>query len=315
MKELYHRILYKLGYSYRFGRFRKNYVSQKQSFYDNKKILNATEGNLLIGSKIDNEKPFLAARLGSVELSALYNYFLLKNGRVKWDEEVVRTMQTNAGFFPASPDNLKRFAEEMFQHLQQVDLLGVWYNEGEKEICTAYCKQASFTDLTALEPYYFPEHPWSKHLANKKVLVIHPFADSIQYQYTNNQSKLFPQTDVLPAFELKTIKAVQSIAGSDTDFKDWFDAYNFMCSQIKETDFDIAIIGAGAYGLPLGSYVKQLGKQAVHMGGATQLLFGIIGNRWIDRPEVSKLFNEYWKRPYPYETPKDAVKIENACYW
>jgi hypothetical protein len=50
------------------------------------------------------------------------------------------------------------------------------------------------------------------------------------------------------------------------------------------------------------------------MGGATQLLFGVLGNRWQDR-DVSKFFNEHWKRPYPQETPEKANTIENACYW
>ena len=45
-------------------------------------------------------------------------------------------------------------------------------------------------------------------------------------------------------------------------------------------DFDVAIIGCGAYGFPLAAKLKQAGKQAIHLAGATQLLFGIKGKRW-----------------------------------
>ena len=34
-----------------------------------------------------------------------------------------------------------------------------------------------------------------------------------------------------------------------------------MKADIKEIDFDIAIIGAGAYGMFLAQYVKSLGKK------------------------------------------------------
>jgi hypothetical protein len=35
-------------------------------------------------------------------------------------------------------------------------------------------------------------------------------------------------------------------------------------------EFDVALIGAGAYGLPLAACVKRLGKKAIHMGGVTK---------------------------------------------
>ena len=50
--------------------------------------------------------------------------------------------------------------------------------------------------------------------------------------------------------------------------------------EISEIDFEIAIIGAGAYGLPLGAFIKKIGRQAIHLGGATQILFGVRRARW-----------------------------------
>ncbi len=38
-----------------------------------------------------------------------------------------------------------------------------------------------------------------------------------------------------------------------------------MKHRIAEKEFDVAIIGAGAYGFPLAAYVKSLGKQAIQM--------------------------------------------------
>ena len=125
------------------------------------------------------------------------------------------------------------------------------------------------------------------------------------------------RTDVLPDFELKTIKAVQSIAGSKVEFATWFDAYRHMCDKIAREDFDICLIGAGAYGLPLASFAKSMGKQAIHLGGVTQILFGIKGRRWEREYEDStaKLFNEHWVRPLASETPAHKDRVDRGCYW
>ena len=58
----------------------------------------------------------------------------------------------------------------------------------------------------------------------------------------------------------------------------------------------------------------------MHLGGATQLLFGIRGKRWEDENynkqyNYSALMNEYWVRPSEDEIPDGAKKVEGACYW
>ena len=77
----------------------------------------------------------------------------------------------------------------------------------------------------------------------------------------------------------------------------------------------VGLFGCGAYGMPLAAYCKEIGKKAVHLGGATQLLFGIKGKRWDCYDYISSLYNEYWVRPSEQEKPKNANKIESACYW
>ena len=42
---------------------------------------------------------------------------------------------------------------------------------------------------------------------------------------------------------VQTIKAVQSIAGEEVLYSDWFEALESMQKQISESDFDIALIG------------------------------------------------------------------------
>jgi hypothetical protein len=58
-----------------------------------------------------------------------------------------------------------------------------------------------------------------------------------------------------------------------------------------------------------------MGKKGVHLGGATQLLFGIRGKRWDDDPDLQPLYNEHWVRPHSEEVPKDFQTLEKGAYW
>ncbi len=230
-----------------------------------------------------------------------------------WDTATKEAMGRNAGFFPVTDSLLDRFAERMLQDSAQLDVIGIWGTmKAERAFYTSYCQSAKWTDLPNLEPYFHAE-PWSMALEGKKVLVIHPFEASIQQNY-QHRKVLFP-FPILPDFELKTLKAVQSIAHKKTGFATWFDALDHMCEQIDTISYDLAIIGAGAYGLPLAAHMKRSGKQAVHLGGATQILFGIRGRRWDTHPIISSFFNAHWTRPSEKETPEGFAKIENGCYW
>lgn len=275
------------------------------------------EGNDHIAELVSRNEPLLVARLGSVELSCLHFYLEKRdgNGR-KYSGKIKATMANPAGFFPVDDASLDAFANLYLEHLPNIDAMGVWFNPYEDVICNTLCKNAELVDFDCLEPFRF-NNPWSSRLAGRKVLVVHPFVESIKKQYAEKRHLLFSSSDVLPDFELKTLRTVQSIAGSPVNFATWFDAYHHMCDEIAKIDFDICIIGAGAYGLPLASFAKQLGKQAIHLGGVTQILFGIKGRRWEREyaDSTAKLFNEHWVRPLPTETPTNKDNIEKGCYW
>ena len=280
-------------------------------------ILFGQEGHDLLTKHITRNEPLLVARIGAVELSCL-RFYLEKRGAKKkgYSRKIRSTMTNNAGFFPADDASLDAFAKMFLEHLAQVDIMGVWFNQYEDVVCNNWCRDAELVDLDCLEPFRFV-NPWSSRLAGRKVLVVHPFAESIKKQYAEKRRLLFPSPDVLPDFELKTLKSVQSIAGARVDFATWFDAYRYMCDEIARTDFDICLIGAGAYGLPLASFAKQQGKQAIHLGGVTQILFGIKGKRWEEEyaDSTAKLFNKHWVRPLPAETPAHTERVDRGCYW
>ena len=271
--------------------------------------------------------PCMIARMGSGELEVTLRrlgqlepggsaakgarYLTGRIGAYWWDARVAHNMQAGAGLFPVTPGTLARFADRMLADLREVDVLGAWL-DGEARL-RPFLSGARIVNLADLEPYYHRD-PWSAALEGRTVMVVHPFAESIRRQYARRE-RLFADARVLPTFELKTMAAVQSIAGNRTDHRDWFAALDVMCDALSRETFDVAIVGAGAYGLPLAAHVKRMGRQAVHLGGPTQILFGIRGKRWDDMPFFAALANEYWARPLPAETPAGHATVEGGCYW
>lgn len=284
------------------------------------KVLTPKQGNDKLKELIESGKPFAAIRYGGVETNTYIEGKSYQVGiRKTMRQEIVDTAQRQAGFFPNDIYMLPQYVELIENTSKEIDFLATYATRMENYMIHNFMNHSIYiSDNRALEPYYFQHNkPWTKALKGKRVLVIHPFDESIKKQY-NNRKNLFDDLDVLPEFELKTLKAVQTIVGTkDERFSNWFDALNYMYEEALKIPFDIALIGCGAYGQPLACMLKKAGKQAIHIGGATQIMFGIRGRRWeLNSKEVSALFNEHWIRPSLDETPKNKEKNEfGGAYW
>jgi len=287
------------------------------------------DGNRLIADLIGKPSPCMISRIGGTELGVLYFHFLERNS-TRWSvqEDRRRTfylLNQLSGFFPLDESLAMRFCVAYTEALPDVDLMALWNFEGESEsgfgeiqLRNEFFSRAILSRLFCMNSWDFDE-PWTGSLEGKKVLIVHPFKKTIEQQYHTRRKKIFPGTRVLPEFEsLVIVESVQSIAGNaPSGFETWFDALEDMKDKIAKTEFDVALIGAGAYGLPLASHVKRLGKKAVHMGGELQFLFGIKGRRWVVEQGHSRLrfMNEHWVYPCSSERPANSGVVEGGCYW
>lgn len=293
------------------------------------------EASNIIKKYLISEQPFMVSRFGAVEISALTNYLGIKSAKHSvlkyimdkepqwwWNDGVRYCMKNNAGFFPNTDENLCKFSELILNDLQDIDILISWQPDEYRFI--SYMKKNIPRIHYVTIDSFMCEEPWTYYLKGKKVLVVHPFAQEIEDQYRNNRTKLFKNPKVLPEFKLITYPSVQSIGGNSL-YKSWFDALKKMENDISTIDFDICLLGCGAYGMPLAAYIKRMGKTAIHIGGSLQLLFGIRGARWEDslygigihheQGAYCKHFNEHWIRPYKQSMVKNSKQVDNGCYW
>lgn len=291
--------------------------------YDGRVILDVRQGNLFLLEHVANCEPMAAGKIGDTELEVLVNYERHKTDPEQFFRSIaagheLELLYLNSGVFPKRQDVLVRWADVYLEALSAIDLLGVWHNAGEKQIVSKYAASATLTGIEALEPYYHDE-PWTRALADKRVTVVTPFADTIACQHRRHSGKdLFPDDpSVLPDFELTLVRAPFSAGLQRPVHRDWHAALDDLEERIANTTFDVCLVGAGAWSLPLCSFVrKSLQRPAIHLGGALQILFGVRGKRWEHgHPLFERLFNDTWIRPLPHERPMRSWKNDGGAYW
>ena len=264
----------------------------------------------LIEGAIQDRRPFLASRLGWMECYGLG----LWDTSQPVEQSFIDKLRRHAGVFPPTKENFETFCSIYLDAAREIDLLGLMESPYEKHLVESHIPKGLRCGLGSLEPY-LNGVPWSRSLKGLRVLVVHAFADSIKRQYQENRSRLFSDPQVLPEFDLYCVKAPQTMLGETAGFSCWSEALADLKKRVDALDYDVAIIGCGAYGLPLGAHIKQAGKVAIHFGGAVQLLFGISGQRWRDKPEFCAIMRNTWISPSEFERPPGWKKIEEGCYW
>lgn len=273
-------------------------------------ILNSESGNTLIKQKLKNNDIFSVGRVGITEITTSYFHDKGLSIPQGWMHALIK----QAGVYG---DCIDEFHNEYINAIKTSDV-NIFWNinnliEFQTHIFNTYSPTSIKTENRAVEPFYF-NYPWSEELKNKTVLVIHPFTDTINTQF-KHRDKIWSNDKILPQFDLKLYKPVQSIGDYTQRHTSWLESLNYMKQGIANIQFDIALLGCGAYGMPLCNFIKTtLNKTAIYIGGGLQLLFGIRGKRWDDQ-DASKFYNSSWTRPNIKETPVDYQVVEGGSYW
>lgn len=285
-----------------------------RTHYANRPILSTEEGRKHIIELVNSNKPFMVGRYGTGEGRALAEYHQIQLGlRKEYYERTRHFLCCNAGFFPNEADAIDKWGKLLTDLSPECDIMGVMNFYCEGWIVEKLCPDAILMPNGGIGS---AKSGYAHCLENKKILVVHPMVKTIEEQYFNHRKEIFPGTNALPEFELQTLKAVNTQAdATDSRFPTWFDALDYMTEEVAKRDFDIALVGCGAYGFPLAARIKQMGKSSIQMAGALQYLFGIKSARSDNNAYIRSLYNDSWVYPDESERPAGSEKIEGGCYW
>jgi hypothetical protein len=285
----------------------------------------------IISNAIESDKPMLIGRLGGTEARVLGCYFDVFKGKSLWDPmstiyslatfpKRIKQLRNLSGVYPSNFRVIKGFISEQLEALSESDILATWgstftwaetmFQKSQNQNCIPHYFVAPW--IETWETGNAESKPWALSLTGKNVLIISGFSQSFKSQHQRIE-KVFP-TPLYPKFKAEFINVPISLGGL-SDGKTWLDHLDRIKIEMQSKDFDVALISAGAYSLPLAHHAKKLGKVGITCGGEMQLFFGVIGKRWEHTVKFSKYQNDYWIRPSEIERPANWREIENGCYW
>lgn len=255
------------------------------------------------------ENPCSIGKIGSIELIHFASAFL--------DKKPVfcgNSLAINAGINIKNLEEYEIWLNHFKFGIQNLDVVLAWNKtEQETKILDSLCPLSARTEeFPDIEPFSHGEDGWHFNLKDKKVLVVSSFKNSIEKQLPK-YSKIWDGAEIGDCEIIESPQPFQ-ITGNDPIFYE--ESIFELERKIMSKDFDICIVGAGGFSLPLCGIAKGIGKRAIHLGGATQVLFGIRGSRFdrnfADQPWYG---TENFITPLESDIPKFHYMVEQGCYW
>ena len=269
---------------------------------------NASRGNDFVRSAIEHGPPLAIGKIGSLEAEAMTCYL---HGR-DYPPVLRQQLLENVGIHPNDRKHLDAFCKFYLEAVDKFDILAAWGHPGETEIISRVGRRP-LVRLRSFESWRHPR-PWSAALAGKRVLVVTPFANSVMSQFTRREQIWRDQT-ILPPCELRAVKMPLSPGLVPPVHRDWRERYDAVVEECDRAPYDIMLVGAGGLSVPLAAHAKASGRIGFHLGGHTQIFFGVYGKRWDRDSLLAGLQTPAWVRPSGDEAPPTVVKVEQGCYW
>lgn len=277
-----------------------------------------------------SESGVAVGKLGVSEQAMLaYPSFL---GRcVSERQSAALTMQTQkhcaagSGLFPTDPATILEFSNFHAHASQSLDFLGLVGGRLEADVLNLLDYQGRTISMLEMEPdRSIPDNSegcYLPALRDKRVLIVSSMADLLCSRanestflatWAKTQKPWFYPAEVTSlsfpyAYDIDT----QRHFGHSMNLLDW------ILERINPDDFDVALIAGGGLGIPIASAIKTMGRCAIALGGALQVLFGVRGKRWREDNEWKQnYFTDAW-----IDTPQNLVPrmlpgtADGGAYW
>ncbi len=289
---------------------------QYTTMYRNKELYDKTwlsqkECNEQLIKKIQDGIPFMAARLGNTEAS-----ICRENTFGHYSEKWLDWLFNATGFFSESGydrADVDKYVKMTIEAIGQCDYHCCRFDNEIGLINQFGNSNSSNVDWYDLYSNFDKDNIWLTALAHKKVLIVSSVNQTIKRQYSRKKL-LFQSKNILPDMDMLFYDAPQTQLGNKSGYKNWFEAYEKIVTDIRKIDFDIAIIAAGAYGYPLAAEIKAMGKQSIELCSGIYPIFGIKVKTQLIIRKISQMYNNYWI--FPIEAPpENYMNIEKGAYW
>ena len=274
----------------------------------------------------NQSKPFALAKIGSSE-QLMIRYNMLESNK-KHSTIVTRNLiecfTRNAGLFPSNIKFISDYSSYFTDHTKNLDYVGIFYYPGEKSLIEHLDSNQKYCYKDIQQPdRSVPannEKCYLQLFRGKKILIINPFggflasrADKEIFENTwqnINKKWFYPQSVSFVEYPYGYSEKTHLKYGTV------YSLIDDILSNVSKQDFDIALIASGGMSIPLASQIKKMGKIAISLGGSLQVLFGVLGERWLSDANWMKTYvNNHWTRVPEEYKPAEGINCEGGCYW
>jgi hypothetical protein len=261
-------------------------------------------------------------KLGTTELQALeYSDRRIRSSWLlgaTWRRQA-RRLFIDSGVFPEDRNEFEYFLNTYKASIQQLDAVCLWQDQGsylqayETAFVDGVCPRAA-----SIKPAVFWPFSIYEQLEGVRLLIVSPFVRTMQAQVDRLPDVFSGRSWANSLKDMrqrcKFVRCPFFSYMEKSPYTSWREGLDRITEAILRCQFDLALIGAGAWSLPLLANLKKEGRKGIHTGGATQLFFGIRGKRW-DVQKGYNIFNANWIHPLPEDTPGGHLRKEEGCYW
>jgi hypothetical protein len=283
-------------------------------------------------------------RLGMTETELVFLSYVIRNHGASLPSDVkkhiskfilnmVNWLYTTSGYYDKSVkgnyfnfdvtalnQNYIKYLEHLSISIANCEQTQIYLHDGLpmelfKHFRPAFEKHFNITNLVLMNGTKFYDRIDSifDKMSGRKVLAISSFDGLIQKQYSSgNVYKIYERFPTLSG--LSTVKFPYCFLNNGPH-QNYFETLDAVFEEIRNIDFDIALLGCGAYGHMLCHRIhEELNRDAIYIGGSIQTIFGILSKREKDCSNLP--VNEHWITEIPEEyKPAKYKSIEKGCYW
>jgi len=291
----------------------------------NRYAKNLKHNYIVPNDKLDTTFFYRIDCLGGVPLVVfLYDLYGIRGIERYKKIRIDHCLHIHNGIYPLTTEIIEPFCKNYIETLKNCTYIGCW-DKGyipELYLVENYCKNKAVSS-----PYnsghfgqtiWFNKDNWYENLQGKKILVISSHSESMEKQWLSNN--LFKSHGKNITYEetgirLMFVKPPMSACGL-TPHISWLHGLRAFKEDVDNAlagfSFDLALVSCGGYSAPICNHIyTTYGKSVYYIGGALQLYFSIIGDRWIKQPFI----DQYWTMLTEAEIPNNFKSIENGCYF
>jgi len=261
----------------------------------------------MIIEKMSDEGGYFLNRISGSDYNAVFDYYINND---KCYESHMENVSNYNGYFDKETDLVKR----KINFLEYLKSLLIAYKnsssimtacneikrnliEPQRNIFNKYiCRKKPLIDYLYVESVYPFLEDFKIFAKEKKILVISPFSDTIQYQFKHKDYLI--NNYIYPDFILLTYDTpvtyndkYDKLSFINTD--NWLEQSKLMTKEISEIDFDIALLSCASYSEYLGNFINlDMGKKAIYIGGIMNILFNIKGGRYTESQFYKNINNQ-----------------------